>query len=78
MKMYAVFLENIDNNYNEMWLVMANDEEEAKANAIARGESVSWGRYTAIKAVFLRESCVGDKEAMEEANAQYLYSWERK
>lgn len=78
MKMYAVFTENTDNNYNEMWLVMANDEEEAKANAIAEGESVSWGRYTATKVVFLRESCAGDKEAMEGANAQYLYSWERK
>ena len=78
MKMYAVFTENTDDSLNDMWLVMANDEEEAKANAIAEGESESWGKYTATKVVFLRESCAGDKEAMKGANAQYLYSWERK
>lgn len=77
MKMYAVFTENTDDHLNDMWLVMANNEEEAKANAVAEGESESWGKYTATKVVFLRESCANDIEAMKGAKAQYLYSWER-
>lgn len=77
MKMYAVFTENTDDRLNDMWLVMANDEEEAKASAIAEGESESWGKYTATKVVFLRESCANDIKAMKGAKAQYLYSWER-
>lgn len=77
MKMYAVFTENTDDRLNDMWLVMANDEEEAKANAIAEGEFESWGKYTATKVVFLCESCTNIIEAMKGAKAQYLYSWER-
>lgn len=77
MKMYAVFTENTDDHLNDMWLVMANNEEEAKANAVAEGESESWGKYTVTKVVFLRESCANDIEAMKGTKAQYLYSWER-
>lgn len=77
MKMYVVFTENTDDRLNDMWLVMANDEEEAKANAIVEGEFKSWGKYTATKVVFLRESCASDTKAMKGAKAQYLYSWER-
>lgn len=77
MKMYAVFTENTDDRLNDMWLVMANNEEEAKANAIAEGESESWGKYTATKVVFLCESYANAIEAMKGAKAQYLYSWER-
>lgn len=77
MKMYVVFTENTYDRLNDMWLVMANDEEEAKANAIAEGEYESWGKYTATKVVFLCESCANAIEAMKGAKAQYLYSWER-
>ena len=77
MKMYVVFTENTDDRHKDMWLVIAKDEEEAKANAIAEGEFESWGKYTATKVVFLRESCAGDAKAMKGAKAQYLYSWER-
>lgn len=77
MNLYAVFTENTENKISEAWLVMAKDEEEAKTNAIAEGESESWGKYTATKVVFLRESYHGDVEAMEGAKARYIYSWER-
>lgn len=77
MKMYAVFTENTDDRLNDMWLVMANDEEEAKANAIAEGEFESWGKYTATKVVFLCESCTNAIETMKGAKARYLCSWER-
>lgn len=77
MKMYAVFTENTYDRLNDMWLVMANDEEEAKTNAIAEGEFESWGKDTATKVVFLRESCANDIKAMKDAKVQYLYSWER-
>ena len=77
MKMYVVFTENTDDRLNDMWLVMANDEEEAKANAIAEGEFESWGKYTATKVVFLCESCANSIEAMKGAKARYLCSWER-
>lgn len=66
MKMYVVFTENTDDRLNDMWLVMANDEKEAKANAIAEGEFESWGKYTATKVVFLRKRC-GSNERRQSA-----------
>lgn len=77
MTMYAVFTINTDDNLNEMWLVMADNEEEAKAKAVAQGELESWGKYTATKVVFLREACANDVEAMGGEKARYCYSWER-
>lgn len=78
MKMYAVFTENDWDNICEMWLVMANDEENAKVKAVKEGESRHYPtKYTATKVVFLREALPADAQAMDYLDARYLYSWER-
>lgn len=78
MKMYAVFTENDWDNICEMWLVMANDEEDAKVKAVKEGENRHYPtKYTATKVVFLREALPADAQAMDYLDARYLYSWER-
>lgn len=78
MKMYAVFTENDWDNICEMWLVMANDEENAKVKAVKEGESRHYPtKYTATKVVFLREALPADAQAMDYLDARYLYNWER-
>lgn len=78
MNLYAVFTENTGNKISEGWIVMAKDEEEAKAKAVKEGES--WhhpAKYTATNAVFLRETVPSDTQAMEYLEVRYIYSWER-
>lgn len=78
MNMYAVFTENDWDNICEMWLVMASDEEDAKAKAVKEGENRHYPtKYTATKVVFLREALPADAQAMDYLEARYLYSWEK-
>lgn len=37
MNLYAVFTENTENKISEAWLVMAKNEEDAKAKAVKAG-----------------------------------------
>lgn len=78
MNLYAVFTENTGNKISEAWLVMAKDEEDAKAKTVKEGES--WhhpAKYTVTKVVFLRETVPADTKAMEYLYVRYVYSWER-
>lgn len=78
MNLYAVFTENTGDKIGEAWLVMADNEEEAKAKAVKEGESWHYpAKYTVTKVVFLRETVLSDTRAMEYLEVRYIYSWER-
>lgn len=77
MNLYTVFTENNGNKISEVWLVMAKDEEDAKAKTVKEGESWLYpAKYTMIKAVFLRETVPSDMRAGH-LHVRYLNSWER-
>lgn len=75
MNLYAVFVDNINENTVEIWMVKASSEEEARA--IIDRDLKSWGDYTVIKISFLREAIPADTEAMECLEAKLVYSWEK-
>ncbi len=75
MNLYAVFVDNVDENTAETWMVRASNEEEAKT--IIDRDLKNWGDYTVIKTVFLREALPTDTEAMGYLEAKLVYSWEK-
>lgn len=74
MNLYAVFVDNVDEKITESWIVKAESEEDAKA--IIDRDLKSWGNYTVIKTVFLREALPTDARAMGYLEAKLIYSWE--
>lgn len=76
MNLYAVFVDNIDENTTEAWMVKANNAEEAMA--IIDRDLKNRGNNIIIEAVFLREMLPTDTRAMGYLEAKLLYSWERK
>lgn len=76
MNLYAVFVDNIDENTTEAWMVKANNAEEAMA--IIDRDLKNWGNNIIVEAVFLREALPTDAQAMGYLEAKLLYSWERK
>ena len=76
MNLDAVFVDNIDENTTEAWMVKANNVEEAMA--IIDRDLKNWGNNIIIEAVFLRETLPTDARTMGYLEAKLLYSWERK
>lgn len=76
MNLYAVFVDNIDENTTEAWMVKANNAEEAMA--IIDRDLKNRGNNIIIEAVFLREMLPTDTRAMGYLEAKLLYNWERK